>query len=294
MAFGNDLLGNLGQNVNQQVKTGIVGGITDQFAGSLSDVLGPSVVGGLQSFISKVNQLGGMYRPVWYEVIITHSTPVTEKAAQSLSLLCHGAALPGFKIQTTQGFVQGIPYEVPVGVEYDPLNMNFYVDNRFTASNIFYKTVFGNVGKNNGALNRTTFQPKYRKSSMFNITINAFSPDRWSSLLSGSNTTVDGLPILAQYKFTNCFVKGLSNVNLSWEDTNSVSSVMVDFSYEYYDARFPANGDLLIGHANTGMFETLLNRFPLQATLFNGVNKTLSNDSGFKNNPVTAGLKGLL
>src|ERR1035437_2777752 len=153
-------------------------------------------VAGLQQFISEIAATNGLYRPNLFEVIFSGINIATADST-SMSLLCHTAELPGFKLETTTATIYSLPYELPTGIQYDSFSCTFYVDNSFNMPSI----IFNNIAASSMPMPTTqlgyvasSWSPKYRDdSAVMDIVINVFSSDINSVPVHAANSH-DGLP----------------------------------------------------------------------------------------------------
>ena len=82
----------------------------------------------ISDFIERV-KIGGLARTNRYLVTIGQPNGFVYPMETRLAgLFCDGAQLPGMNIDSTPHKVFGESREMPYGISYNPLNLNFYVD----------------------------------------------------------------------------------------------------------------------------------------------------------------------
>lgn len=288
MSFQNNLLG------------GAKNWITDKGADLISGVknngnANKQRTGGMQRFISEMHANNGFYRANFFEVYIYGITGVEK----SLNILCHNAALPGFRLETKDNVIYQLPYETPVGVTFDPAWFTFYIDNNFTVNNALYNATFNNTNAALGRINPDSWSPKYRdEHTLLKVEVVAFSIDmpgaqetQPSANTSGAKTW-DGLNILAKYTLHNCFFKAVQQTPVDWGTHNSVSSVTTELSYEWFDAQYPQANNKFNPNSVAppkgplSNFDTLVSKFPALGVAYDAAKRTTLQNPAIQNNPL--------
>jgi hypothetical protein len=261
--------------------------------------------GGMQRFLTEINSDNGFYRGVFFEVYIHGLRDI--QSEYSTNLLCHRASLPGFRLETKNNIIYSLPYETPVGVEFDPAWFTFYIDNNFIVNNAIWQSTFNSTDATIGRINPTSWSPKYRDpANLLNIEIVAFSPDfqqTSSNPTSASNSnqnnvqyngeskTWDGLPILARYVLNNCFFKTVQQTPVAWDAHNDISTLTIEVSYEWYDAYYPntgarlASNDIKTAPAPLN-FDTIITKYPALGIAYDAAKKTILQNPAIMNNPL--------
>ncbi len=268
---------------------------------------------GISNFIANINSNGGFYKSNFFEVIFTGMSN-----GQELTLLCHQAALPGYRLETKSNVIYNLPYETPVGVVYDPLWVTFYLDNNFTAISSLFTDTKSRVDV------AGSWSPAYRDTNLLTVSINAITPQagmqQQSTLQSYSNSnnvfnditgsqqtftnvsdnssnmsSTDGLPVVGQYVLKNAFIKTVQQMPLDWAAQNQISSVTVEILYEWYDISTSTQSQPLLLSGSTPVnFDTVLAQNPLLATTYNATKRTLLNSGALQSSPVANQLSQFL
>lgn len=257
--------------------------------------------GGMQRFISQIQAGHGLYRGVFFEVIITNLRD--RAASEAFSLLCHQSALPGFRLETKDNVIYALPYETPVGVVFDPCWCTFYIDNTFALPSAIYDATFSKTA-NVGRINPVNWSPKYRDpATLLEVQINAFMPDptAYATLATNPNlppelgnaamTTSDGLPLIAQYTLKNAFIKTVQQTPVDWSAHNALSSMTLEFSYEWLEASYPGTDVTLqsnkIDPAGAPVnFDTIINKYPALGVAYDAAKRTVLQNPAIMNNPI--------
>ncbi len=236
------------------------------------------VTGGLQRFLSTINSTQGLAKPTLFEVSFLNLTTNTT----DLSFLCHQASIPGFRQDTARTTIYSLPYETPVGIEFDPFWCTFYIDNTFTTNNTVWKNI------STKRINTSNWSPKYRNDpnnggNLFEVWVAAFNPST-SNPAGVGQTTSDGLPLTALYQLKNAFFKTVQQTALDWGAHNDLMSVTVEILYEWFEVQYPQSGvtvytpeSVLSGNGNPMNFSSVLNQYPALASVYDVTkNATLS------------------
>ncbi len=252
------------------------------------------VTGGLQRFISKLNSSQGLAKPTLFEVTLLNLTTNT----QDLSFLCHQASIPGFRQETARTTIYSLPYETPVGIEFDPFWCTFYIDNTFTANNTVWQSL------STKRMNTANWSPKYRNDpnnggNLFEVWVAAFNPST-ANPAGVTQQTSDGLPLTALYRLKNAFFKTVQQTPLDWSAHNDVMSVTVEILYEWFEVQYPQSGisvyspeSVLNGSNNPMNFSTVLSQYPALASAYDitknatlsAISRTVLQNQNIQGNP---------
>lgn len=174
----------------------------------------------LSSFLSQIKgKTFAFNRPYLFEVMFNLSQVAADPSVPRLfSLLCHQCNLPGWSAQTQAIKIYGLEYEMPHGLQYDQLQMSFYVDNSYKVMRVFdslKQQYFNNVDYS------PEYASTYRENS--SVIINIFD--------TGNEIDV------AQYEFKNAMVKTVNSVVLDWSATNQVQQVTVVVTFDTMEVK---------------------------------------------------------
>ena len=151
----------------------------------------------------------GVSRPHLFFVEIT--SPRTGNTNRMVSLLCESASLPGFNIMSSAQSFKGYQYEVPYGIAYPDVSMNFLVD-----SNLLVKEFFDNwlmyIFDDN-------YNIKYDDSFRVDVIITQIDAE--------TNTVY-------RVKLCDAFPKAVGDIHLS-HSSNELSRIGVNFTYKRWE-----------------------------------------------------------
>lgn len=254
--------------------------ITDVISGVKNQPVGPAKPGsgGLQNFITNITTGNGLFRGTFFEVRISG---LNSDYARPMSLLCHQAAFPGFRIETKDNIIYSLPYETPIGVTFDPCWVTCYVDNNFTAQNVIFSELTRRV-------NSASWSPKYRDpEKLLTIDILAFTTKQEDyDTLDKSH---DGLPAVTVYTLKNAFIKTAQQLQLDWGAHNNISSLTFEISYEWFETSIQNSipEPLLLSSSTPPLnFETVLAKYPALATVYDATKRTILQDQKIMSNPI--------
>jgi hypothetical protein len=289
MSTQSDLLRNLKGGAQNQATNFAADLITGQKRGNKNAT--KSNTGGLQNFISEISGRNGLYRPTFFEVQITTLGDWDE--SRSFSLLCHQAAIPGVRVDTTSGLIYGIPYEVPTGVTFDPCWCSFYIDNAFNLPTVILKELNKRIeiADDKGQSGNVSWSPRYRddpQHPLFNIDITTFSTDYMTTNMDNYNGSVaDGLPVISKYSLKNAFIKTVQQTALDWSAKDNIASMAIEFSYEYFEntTAKPTPPKTVTPAKNPLNFASVIAANPILGTAYDAAKRTLQQNS-IMNNPI--------
>ncbi len=161
-SFENNLLGGIKNNIS---------GITDSVITGNGHRKPATRTGkdnqGITNFISQISTANGLYKPNLFEITFTDKS---SKEKNSVSLLCHNTTTPGYNLETSRAIIYSLGYEVPTGINFEPIYCTAYIDNTFSVPAFLQK-------QTNKRINQGSWSPKYRDpSTLMTVTIKAFIP----------------------------------------------------------------------------------------------------------------------
>jgi hypothetical protein len=191
---------------------------------------------------------------------------------QMLSLLCHSVTTPGQHLITQPAIIQGLKYEVPVGVQQDDLMCSFYVDRNFQIPQIF------DAHRSKIVDQYLPGTPSERGPYTFGYKSDYQIPLITVTTLDVTNRDSDKRAVM---RYNNCFVKSMQAMNFDYANTNiQLLSLIIDF--EWVSSSYPS---LNLTPANPGPV-TEMNRILNKTTIpvnFDTLNSLGANLSSFYN-----------
>lgn len=214
----------------------------------------------INSFLSQLG-VSGIARPNLFEVVLT--TPIGNGSAlnRSVSLYCHAANMPALNIMTGTIREDDVPYEVPYGVSYEPVMLQFYVDTNYTIKQ-YFEAWYNYIYKGNSG------------SRVFEY-YNNFVGQMQITALNRSTDLNRFVPTYS-VELGNVYPKSISGVSFAQSQNDSIVMLTVEFAYNLINYKAStgtlAPVDLLSGYGNAMLSGTLSN-------LVNKVGKELLGDT---------------
>lgn len=168
---------------------------------------------------------GGPARPNLFYVTFTNTKSRGVLPLGDLSFFCKSANMPGFNLKTfdyasrNYGFTQQIPF----GINSEPLNATFILDSNHRILDFFHlwmNEIYRYDSR--GTSNRDIYEIGYIEDYSSTMTIYFLSSD------ASSNPNADKYVM----QLTGVYPTNISSIALSWEDTNSIATLPIQFSYE--------------------------------------------------------------
>ena len=111
-------------SIVQIVTGGLVNGSADQ--------------GAIGKFLAKMNTGGVAYHHLFYVSIFNNAIQsVNGTDSESLRLFCNSASIPALNIMSSPYRENEASFEVPYGISYEPVTMNFYADRKMKIKGLF-------------------------------------------------------------------------------------------------------------------------------------------------------------
>ena len=180
----------------------------------------------LANFISDVNTRG---------VLPSHSFEVSWSAVGSvtpITIRCESASAPGVSLISAEGPPRlgvGPQEQQPYGVIFDDVTLTFLEDSKSEIIDYFDTWINNIVKFNTKGRAESAYYVGYRDNYMCNVTITMFDSKK------------EPVKKIILYR---AYPHNVTAVPLSWEATNEIVKLTVQFKYKYYnilkpgDARF--------------------------------------------------------
>lgn len=183
----------------------------------------------LNNFLGATSKLNGFTRPSYFYIEIAPPPMLRDESetARNLAFLCESANLPGIAFATSDikrygyGPIEKKPY-LPM---FTDTTMTFFADGAGVVQSFFYKWMNGIVKfdgppygsvQNIGGTSMAPFEVNYKERYSTDILI----------------TTVDELNNdIINVRLTEAFPIFMGDVSLSWNDTDQISRIPVQFTY---------------------------------------------------------------
>jgi len=155
-------------------------------------------------------------------------------AARQISILAESASLPGRQLMTTPHKLFGTKREMPVGVVYAPLNINFICTNSMierTFFDVWHQFI----------ISPTSQYMEYYQDYVGQIIIQKIGNDEAAQSLVGQ--------VLATYFLEEVYPKSISEQELSYSGGDEYLKLSVEFEYARWsctlDNIFPGSADVV-------------------------------------------------
>lgn len=183
-------------------------------------------------------KIGYGVRPNLFEVTIptlptgfsiTGNSDVTSSDAP-FKFLCRSAGIPAASVGTVEVPFRGRVIKLPGDRTFESWTITMLADESFNVRGLFEKWM--------DSLNEHTSGAGYTS---------AFSADLFVTQLKRGSSSITGatpLPHVGQrtYKFCNAFPTNISQIDLSYDNNNSVAEYTVEFQYDWWEASNVAGG----------------------------------------------------
>lgn len=195
----------------------------------------------ISEFNSKLSRYG-LARDNLFFVTITPPGGLLGMPSSDLSFFCKTVQLPGLNVNTmdvlTQGF--GIQEKRPIALPLENLNTIFMVDSNFGVKRFFQSWIQSVINYDNSegytksVKGMTPYQVNYKQNyvGVMEVLVYSFNSEA----------------IKYRYRFKNVFPVTIGNVDVAWENNDSIMSLPVSFSYDVYQHDgFDQSGALITG-----------------------------------------------
>jgi hypothetical protein len=189
---------------------------------------------GISDFKSKL--IGGGARPNLFEVNVTFPAGINlnlqgdganwnSETQSRFTFLCKAAALPASNVAPIDVPFRGRILKVAGDRTFDTWTVTVINDEDFTIRRSFESWMqnVAQYGDHSGLVNPTSY--------MSNATV--YQLGRSASVKQGS--TPNNANILAQYKFVDVFPTNVSQIDLSYDTSDTIEEFTVEFQVQYYE-----------------------------------------------------------
>lgn len=179
---------------------------------------------------------GGGARPNLFEVAIPTLPPdinydSTAEGQANFSMLCKAAALPASNIAPIDVPFRGRIFKVAGDRTFDTWTVTIINDQNFVIRNVMelWMQKIGQYGDGSGATDPNEY--------MVDAYVKQFKKSRSAT---GFNTpTGEGLEAAALYKFYDIFPTNISQIDLSYDTSDTIEEFTVEFQVQYWTPQGP-------------------------------------------------------
>jgi hypothetical protein len=178
---------------------------------------------------------GGGARPNLFEVTIAGlpNSITLGSDNDTFTILCKSAALPASNIPQIDVPFRGRIFKVAGDRTYDPWTVTIINDEDFSIRNGMerWMQLIGQYGDGSGANDPAEY--------MASATVRQLGRD--NSTLGFGVAEGTGLRAIAQYKFFDIFPTNISQIDLSYDSSDTIEEFTVDFQVQYWTPEQPGN-----------------------------------------------------
>lgn len=206
----------------------------------------------ISEFKTNMDRYGGLSRNNLFVVEIYKEVPGVGMTSRDLRFFCKAVNLPGVDI-TTQDYKPngfGLSRSIPIGLNQSPVNAVFMLDSRHQVLSFFHRWAqqVVNYDSSGGILtsvnNQTPYEVGYTSEFSANIIIRHYTADNPSTYY--------------EYRLNKAYPTQVSDLDVSWEDNDSYSTVTVNFTYSGFSYTGSQRGDAIERNSRgTGYIDSL-------------------------------------
>ena len=194
----------------------------------------------IQDFKSAL--IGGGARPNLFEVTIPGNIPGSSVLPNNFALLCKAANLPASNIASIDVPFRGRIFKVAGDRTFDTWTITVINDQDFVIRNAMesWMQSIGQYADGSGFTNPADY--------MVNAYVKQFK--RGKSNVGFDTPTGAGLEVAQTYKFYDIFPTNISQIDLSYDTTDTLEEYTVEFQVQYWTAGTSSGGstgDVVIG-----------------------------------------------
>lgn len=200
----------------------------------------------MKDFLGNLSKNGhAMAKSTLFEVRFfgLDTSAIGTEGARTVSLLCHRATLPSWRIDSVTNRIYGYNVEMPKDIEMGAVSFSFYVDRRWKIAQMFenYREKMFNT--------QADWSMRYRSDYEIPVVqIITYDPDNKSEV---------GL-----YSFQECYVKSVNNSELNWAAANQVQEIQIELSYDSMNSSFVDPITKTLPNAPRGLMDRISGMIP--------------------------------
>lgn len=185
-------------------------------------------------------KIGYGVRPNLFQVTIP-KTPTAgsldKTAPADFTFLCRSAGIPASSVGTVEVPFRGRVIKLPGDRTFEAWTITVYGDEKLRLRSYFEKWL--------DVLNEHTSGAGYTVSTEYSATLQVDQLARGKSI--GTTNTSDPHSIVRSYQFKNAFPTNISQIDLSYDNNNSVAEYTVEFQYDYWEISAAGSGSSIGG-----------------------------------------------
>ncbi|NDB57233.1 hypothetical protein EB001_02105 [bacterium] len=187
-------------------------------------------------------KIGYGIRPNLFQVSIPTAPTATTLAtsyAENFTFLCRSAGIPASSVGTVEVPFRGRVIKLPGDRTFEAWTITIFGDENLKLRSYFEKWL--------DVLNEHTSGAGYTNSANYSATLQVDQLFRGSG--KGSQTGNEKPhSVIRSYQFINSFPTNVSQIDLSYDNNNSIAEYTVEFQYDYWITSAVSNGTATIGN----------------------------------------------
>jgi hypothetical protein len=189
-------------------------------------------------------KIGYGIRPNLFQVSIPDAPKagvLTATAASDFTFLCRSAGIPASTVGTVEVPFRGRVIKLPGDRTFEAWTVTVFGDENLKLRSYFEKWL--------DVLNEHTSGAGQTTSVNYSATLQVDQLARGTGSSTDTNTSSPHSVIRA-YQFKNAFPTNISQIDLSYDNNNSIAEYTVEFQYDYWEIKTAAAGTLSVGGSN--------------------------------------------
>lgn len=230
----------------------------------------------ISDFIANVNKMG-IARPNLFEFQITPPPGMGKINTRDVTLYCQSTNVPSLSVMTGTVRVDDVPFEVPYGTAFEPLQAMFYLDTNWVIRQFFttwYSLIFDHNSKAFG----------YYRDYVGSIVVTQYARSSQKGV---------GLVPTNAIKFSDVYPKSYGGVQYGQGQNDDIMTFPMEFVYTKREIVKPgSSGDGILNDLLGSVFDRGENK--LKQLIDNSIKNTLlKNSSLIKANTFVSLTKGI-
>jgi hypothetical protein len=184
------------------------------------------------------NKIGYGVRPNLFQVSLLDAptaASLTADKATDFTFLCRSAGIPAASVGTVEVPFRGRVIKLPGDRTFESWTITVFGDEKLKLRSYFEKWL--------DVLNEHTSGAGYTDSTQYSGTLQVDQLARTKSApAAAGGATSDPHTVVRAYQFKNAFPTNISQIDLSYDNNNSIAEYTVEFQYDYWEIKDAGQG----------------------------------------------------
>lgn len=184
------------------------------------------------------NKIGYGVRPNLFQVSLLDApkaASLTADKATDFTFLCRSAGIPAASVGTVEVPFRGRVIKLPGDRTFESWTITVFGDEKLKLRSYFEKWL--------DVLNEHTSGAGYTTSTDYSGTLQVDQLARGKSApAAAGGSTTDPHSVIRSYQFKNAFPTNISQIDLSYDNNNSIAEYTVEFQYDYWEISAAGDG----------------------------------------------------